>query len=201
MTTKLDETPLYQDALLELGNMAFSHATTALSNLVGVRVDVSCPEFRILPAPTVADVTGSQPSEYHVAMVRVFGDRRGSISLVMARSEARVLCRLLAIEAAEPADAEVEAILAEVANIMSGSALLAIHKFLRVSLVHGHASLRTVQAGEDASQVRVSAAGEVAIVITTRFEIKGQGSTGWLLISLDDIEFFLDALDRAMGET
>lgn len=191
---------MYEDALRELGNVAFSHATTALSTLVGRRVDLASPHVRILPAPSVLDVTQDAESNFHVAIIRIFGERQGSIALIMSDREANELCRMLSLSPPGTPQTPVEvAVLGEVANIMSGSALLAIHRFLGVSLVHGTPLLSLVEATQrKAADIRVTPGDDLAIVITTQFRIDARAATGWLIISLEDIRFFLDALDRAM---
>lgn len=193
------EPGLYDDALLEMGNVAFAHAANALSSLLVRRVDLTAPVTRILTAPTVLDVTADASGDYFVAMVRVFGDRQGTVSLVMDQREARRLAGLLGEHVGKDGSFDT-GLLCEIANVMSGSALLSIYRFLRISLVHGTPTLVVVEGSRhDASRLHVGSGREISIVITTRFGLEAASVTGWLVISLEDIPFFLDALDRVMA--
>lgn len=185
------------DALRELGNVAFSHAATALSSLVGRRVEVAMPSVRVAPPPFV-DETVPREEPVYIISLRILGDRQGLLALFFAQADAAALVDML--EGAEPTPREhlrpaEESVLAEVANIMSGSALLAMYRFLKISLIHGTPQLRLRGANSaETAAARLGWKSESVIIVEAEFMVEEQTSRGTMVISLTDLDFFLDAL-------
>ncbi|HWG91224.1 MAG TPA: chemotaxis protein CheC [Candidatus Thermoplasmatota archaeon] len=187
------------DALRELGNVAFSHAATALSGLVGKRVDISLPSVRIVPT-TEVEGGGSGPDEpLFIVTLRILGDQQGLLALIFGQNDALTLTEMLegvphgTRTTFTPA---AEGILTEVANIMCGSALLAMYRMLRISLVHSVPMIRLRGlSARETNEPLGSIEGDLAILVDAEFSVENRVSHGKMVISLHDLQYFLDALN------
>lgn len=191
------------DALRELGNVAFSHAATALSTLLGRRVDVEIPDVRIMSQAEVEEAVGETRDPIWIVSLRILGEREGVLALLLTQPDGAALVALL--EGREPArEGELtpaaHVVLAEVANIMAGSALLALYRMLKVSLLHGTPTvhLRTRAEAEWSALQRLFAS-DIAIVVEAEFVLEGKKARGLMVISLADLPFFLEALGFPAG--
>lgn len=191
-------TPEDSDALRELGNVAFSHAATALSALVGRRVDLSIPSLEVVSISEAERSIDSGEQTLCVITLRLFGERRGLLALVFAEADALALSDLLegqSVGTRQALTPQAESMLAEVANIMSGAALLAMYRFLKVSLIHGTPMVHLRRAkGHDRAAARLAWGSDICVIVETTFAVEGKVVRGEMIISLVDLEFFLDAL-------
>lgn len=187
-----------RDALAELGNVAFSHAATALSSLVGKRVDLSIPGVSVVTATEVEDLLAKEREALYIITLRILGDQQGVLALVFPESDALALTDML--EGAPvgtrtrhtPAS---EAVLGEVANIMSGSALLAMYRLLRISLIHGTPVLRVRSLQRiERSDILLWMDSGMSIVVDAAFSVADRTAHGQMYISFSDLRFFSDAL-------
>jgi chemotaxis protein CheY-P-specific phosphatase CheC len=90
-------------------------------------------------------------------------------------------------------------VIQETANIMCGSALLAMYRFLRVSLIHGAPAFRILTRDSERRALLHATNEDVSLVVESQFTIGGETVTGEMVISLSDREFFLDALESLGG--
>lgn len=192
-----------QDALAELGNVAFSHAATALSNLVGRRVDITLPVVTIMAAGDAEDALRQEGERLYIITLRILGDQQGVLALVLAERDALALADMLEgspVGTSATLTTAGRAVLTEVANIMSGSALLAMYRLLRISLIHSTPSL-SVSAPMANGRLHgiLDADTDVTIVVDTEFSVHGQVARGKMVISFSDLDFFIDALMNYAG--
>ena len=85
-------TPIEQDALGEIGNIAFGSSATTLSALLGKKVDITTPEVSVIAYENLAD----EFPEPHVAVyVNYVEGFQGINLLVIKREDAQVIADLM----------------------------------------------------------------------------------------------------------
>lgn len=174
------------DALRELGNIAFSHAATALATLVNRRVDVSIPSVRMLDRDHVARELHARNEALLVVSFRLAGDHTGVIAVLFPEVQAWNLLRILQgrPEGAEETDAESASTLQEIGNIMAGSALLAIYRMLGTTLLHSIPAFHRRTPKQLALDPLFP--GPVALVVEAEFIVEEQRARGTMVISPTD---------------
>lgn len=110
---------LQLDALKEVSNIGAGNAATALSMLLGKKIDMTVPSVNIVRLEDIVEASGE--SEVAGTVVRVLGDIAGNILLVFDNITARnIIGKLLG--APESPDSEMgKSVLCEIANIISAS--------------------------------------------------------------------------------
>lgn len=182
------------DALRELGNIAFSHAATALATLLNRRVDVSIPSVRMLDRDHIARELHARNEAHCVVSFRLAGDHSGMIAVLFPEVQAWNLLHILNArpEGTGEMDAESKNTLQEVANIMAGSALLAIYRMLGTTLLHSIPTFHwrtTEQLALD-----TLCPGPVALVVEAEFIVEQRRARGTMVISPNDPAPFLASL-------
>ncbi|MDO7905823.1 flagellar motor switch phosphatase FliY [Paenibacillus sp. JX-17] len=131
-------TPLEQDALGEIGNITFGSAATALSTLLGKKVDITTPKVSIINR-TEFESTFPKP---HVAVhVNYVDGFQGINSLVIKTRDAQVIADLMLGGEGNPEDAELNEIhisaVQEAMNQMMGSSATSMstifNRFVNIS--------------------------------------------------------------------
>lgn len=131
--------PEFIDALTELMNIGVGRAAAMLSDLIGMRIDLSVPSIRLCSANTLAPI--SQPplnSEQVTVIVQSFaGAISGRAALVFTRRNGLALAKLLTgQEAGEELDAELSSVLLEVGNIVLNGILGSLSNMARANLTY-----------------------------------------------------------------
>jgi flagellar motor switch protein FliN/FliY len=85
-------TPLEQDALGEIGNITFGSAATALSTLLGRKVDITTPKVSVIPRKELEDEFPKPHVAVHVNYVDGF---QGINLLVIKTADAQVIADLM----------------------------------------------------------------------------------------------------------
>lgn len=113
---------IYLDILKELGNIGAGNAITALSTMLGKRVDMQVPTVKILEFKEVSDIFGSPDTVIIGIYFDLDGDVKGNILFALdLSSAASLIWNLMGILAnGEFTDLEKSA-LEEIGNIMAGS--------------------------------------------------------------------------------
>ena len=119
-----------KDLLAEVGNIGAGHASTALSDLVGYRVNVTVPKASLVPVTNLSDeVNDEMAIGIHIP---VSGDIDGGVLMLFPRKYALKLSDILMGRevgtATEISEME-ESSLKEVGNILVGNCLTALSRF------------------------------------------------------------------------
>jgi len=85
------------DALREIGYIGANHAATALSRMIGQRIDVSVPIARIMPLVDLPSTVGGKERVVTGIYLPVVGDVVGSVLIVLPRAEALTLADLMPV--------------------------------------------------------------------------------------------------------
>ncbi|MFD1774382.1 flagellar motor switch phosphatase FliY [Paenibacillus rhizophilus] len=131
-------TPFEQDALGEIGNITFGSAATALSTLLGKKVDITTPQVSIIKRSEFEEAFPKPHVAVHVQYVDGF---QGINSLVIKIRDAQVIADLMLGGNGEPKDEELNEIhvsaVQEAMNQMMGSSATSMstifNRFVNIS--------------------------------------------------------------------
>lgn len=115
----------YFDVLKEIGNIGAGNATTALSQLMQCKVDMSVPQVRMLEFKEVGEMMGGEETIMAGIYLGIEGDITGSIMFLLEKQTARHLVdKLMGMEMEGEEFSEMEfSALKEVGNIITGAYL------------------------------------------------------------------------------
>ena len=133
---RLDEFEL--DAFGETANIGFSHAATALSQMMGQRIGVSIPQVALRTADALPDSIAAEHEPVASAVMEVLGDVTGHILFVQSHDDAiRLADVLLGLQPGTTTEfgGMAESCFREVSNILGATYLNALASFLGVSLL------------------------------------------------------------------
>ncbi|WP_251860542.1 chemotaxis protein CheC [Clostridium sp. Marseille-Q2269] len=126
-------TPLQLDALKEVSNIGTGNAATALSQLLGRKIDMNVPDINIVPFEEVMSEIGDEKVAVGV-LVRVLGDTPGNILFVFEKSTALDLVHRLTGMQEEELSEMGNSVMCEIGNIISASYMNAISKFTNLTI-------------------------------------------------------------------
>lgn len=126
-------TPLQLDALKEVSNIGTGNAATALSQLLGRKIDMNVPNINIVPFEEVMAEIGDEKVAVGV-LVRVLGDTPGNILFVFEKSTALDLVHRLTGMKEEKLSDMGNSVMCEIGNIISASYMNAIAKFTNLTI-------------------------------------------------------------------
>lgn len=116
----------YMDVLKELGNIGAGNAMTALSQMLGCKVDMRVPQIKLLNFQEVGAMVGGEEQIMVGVFLGVEGDITGSMMFLVEKSSAKHLINKLMMGMAPEGDDFTEMELSamqEVGNIITGAYL------------------------------------------------------------------------------
>ena len=120
---------MYIDVLRELGNIGAGNATTAIANMLGMKIDMNVPNIRLMEVSKLGTAVGAEDDTIVGIFLEVTEDIEGSMMFLIDIPSARYLVNKLMMTDV-PADqpfGEMElSALKEVGNIIAGSYLSAL---------------------------------------------------------------------------
>ena len=130
------------DVLREIGNIGAGNATTALSQMLNQKMDMSVPKVALVPFNEISDVMGSEDQTVVGIMLGFEGDVEGMMMFLFDTKSAHHLVNTLMMrdkedgveEGAEFSDMDMSA-LNEIGNIVSSSYLTAISKLTNLKII------------------------------------------------------------------
>ena len=135
MTDRKNLTDFQKDAITEVENIGVGHATTSLSQMVNKRVRISMPYMKLIPLVEVpALVRNEDPVVGEI--IQLTGDARGFLLLLLSKSTAKMLIKLVTGETDETKgfDEMEVSVLNELSNIMGGNYISSLSNFLSLSI-------------------------------------------------------------------
>ncbi|WP_309121279.1 flagellar motor switch phosphatase FliY [Paenibacillus sp.] len=131
-------TPIEQDALGEIGNITFGSAATALSTLLGRKVDITTPKVSVIGKE---EVSGTFPSPHVAVHVNYVDGFHGINLLVIKTRDAQVIADLMLGGTGHPVETELNEIhvsaVQEAMNQMMGSSATSMstifNRFVNIS--------------------------------------------------------------------
>lgn len=131
------------DVLKEIGNIGAGNATTALSKILNIKVDMSVPNVALLPFNKIADVVGSEEQIVVGILLGIEGDIDGMMMFLFDMRSAHHLVNMLMMndisqcedEGAESFSEMDMSALNEIGNIVSGSYLSALSGLTAMKMI------------------------------------------------------------------
>ncbi len=121
--------PQAYDAIKEIMNIGAAHSATALSSLVGKRVNISLPEITFDTIEKVPPFFGHTENIESLVVLQFNGDAPGVFVLALPEHSSNILTEHIKKNGhGSP--------LSEVGNILAGQYLRVLAKFLKISIPH-----------------------------------------------------------------
>lgn len=126
---ELDE--MQYDVLKEIGNIGAGNATTALSKMLNVKVDMSVPKVALVPFANISDFIGAEDQTVVGILLEMSDDIDGMMMFLFDLKSAHTLVNMLMNASQEATEdlnfSEMEtSALCEIGNIIAGSYITAI---------------------------------------------------------------------------
>ncbi|MBQ6735843.1 MAG: chemotaxis protein CheC [Lachnospiraceae bacterium] len=131
-------TEQYADLLKELGNIGAGNATSALSQMLDLKLDMSVPEVRLLEFKNVGQAMGGADQIMVGIYLMVEGDIDGSMMFLLSSPSARHLVNIMmqTPDATGENFTEIElSALKEVGNIITGAYLNSLSMMTNLAIV------------------------------------------------------------------
>lgn len=194
------------DALREIGNVGAGNAATALSQMVGRRVDMSVTKVLVLPTDAIAGFLGGLEQNVAAVHMPIYGEVCGISLVFFPLARINELCGMLVgVEENDPFNLSElgQSAIKELGSILTGSYLSALFRFVHIQMIHGvpGLALDMAQAVLDTVLVELEQREEVAIVIETEFLENGKQLTGsfFLLPEAGYLEKLFVAFSKTIG--
>jgi len=198
-------TDFQKDALQEVGNIGIGHATTSLSQMVNKRVWISIPDMKLLPLIEVPAIVRNEEPVVGV-ILELKGDAKGFLLLMLSKSTAKMLIKLVIGEADETKgfDEMEVSVLMELANIMGGTYISSLSNFLSISIGISTPSQAYDMSDAIIDQVLGLMAPDVndVLYLKTEFTISDEKIDGKILIftDADSLKNMLEAINKLVGK-
>ena len=124
-----DVNSMYFDVLKEIGNIGAGNATTAIANMIGMRLNMSVPKVQLLSFPELGSAIGGEEETIVGIYLEVESDIAGSMMFLLRTPSAHYLVNHLMgrdPEYNEPFDEMDLSAIKEIGNIIAGSYLSAL---------------------------------------------------------------------------
>ena len=138
MLTRNEVNQKYFDVLKEISNIGAGNATTAIANMLGLRIDMSVPEVAFLPVEDLGSAIGSEDEIIVGILLGVEEDIDGSMMFLMDMPSAHHIVNKLMMRDDsynEPFDEMDLSAIKEVGNIIAGSYLSALSGLTNLTIV------------------------------------------------------------------
>lgn len=122
-------TDMQFDVLKEIGNIGAGNATTALSQMMNMKIDMSVPKVALVPITEIAGMIGSEETIIVGILLGMEGDVQGMMMFLLTEKSAQTIIGTLLGSAVDVANGigEIEfSALSEIGNIIAGSYLSAL---------------------------------------------------------------------------
>ncbi|MCL1695442.1 MULTISPECIES: chemotaxis protein CheC [unclassified Lysinibacillus] len=208
MTYNQKITSLHLDVLKEIGNIGAAHAATALSNLLGKKIDMRVPKVEMVSFNDMMELAGGSDNAVVGIFLRIEGDAEGSMFFILPIEQANRFIRRLIFDDAfdfkkQPVSELGLSAMQEMGNILSGSYLSALSDFTNLKIYPTVPGLSVDMFGAIISigLIELSHVSDNVIVINTSiFEdgVEDQETVRGHFFLLPDPDSF-DAIFKALG--
>lgn len=192
---------MYFDVLKEIGNIGAGNATTAISNMLNMRVDMEVPKIEFLTFQELPTAISAEEETVVGIYLEVESDIGGSMMFLLKMESARYLVNRLMGRpddyAEEFSEMDLSAI-KEIGNIISGSYLSALSSMTNMAITSSVPYLAIDMAAAILSvpAIQFGQYGDNALLIQTEFgdDVKIQG----FFILMPDVESY-DKILTSLG--
>lgn len=164
----------YLDVLKEIGNIGAGNATTAIANMLNLRIDMSVPTVSFLPVEELGSSIGAEDEIIVGIMLNVEEDIDGSMMFLMDMNSAHHIINRLMMrddDYNEPFDEMDLSAIKEVGNIIAGSYLNALSGLTNLTLLPSIPFVAVDMAAAilEVPAVQFGIMGDNALMIETQF--------------------------------
>ena len=201
MEIELNE--FHYDALNEMGNIGMGNATTALSQLIGKNVRVSIPSLMVVDTENIIEKT--KDVEVVGTIVKIVGDITGGNLIIYQKKHADMLIDIILEGTDHKNDSDMrKSVLSEVCNILAGSYLNALSKFLDITVLPS-IPYQTEGFSSDIFEMadnRLNCDIDHILALTTMFEVETANMSKtidgdmFMLLDSKSLNIILDIIDR-----
>ena len=175
------------DILREVGNIGAGNATTALSQLINAKVDMTVPKVELLDFTELADVVGSAEKLVVGILLNLSGSVDGMMMFMMEYTAARHIVNQLMGTNAEGTEAfsEMElSALKEIGNIIAGAYLSALSSMTQLNIVESVPYMAIDMAGAILSvpAIAFGELGDKALLIESEFNQIENSVNGFFIL-------------------
>jgi chemotaxis protein CheC len=187
----MELTDTHQDTLTELINIGYGRAAAALSELTGRRIILEVPRVAVHPIQEVGDALSSVLKGEVASVHQVFSGPVAGNALLLLDKEAAMMLNSLLLDSSsgQMLAAEREALI-EVGNIVLNACLGVFGNLLQVQVTFAvpRLHLESVEGVLKSISVR-SEELQYALMVHTRFSVRGSDVSGYLVILLGITSF------------
>lgn len=180
----------YFDVLKEIGNIGAGNATTALSQMLGTKVDMKVPQVRLMEFKEVGTTMGGEEQIVAGIYLVVEGDITGSIMFMQKKESARVMVsKLMGMELQGDDFTEIEqSALKEIGNIITGAYLNSLSTLTNLTILPSVPELCIDMAGAILSvpAIEFGTIGDKLLLIQTDFTDDVDMSGYFILVPDED---------------
>ncbi|MBQ5560755.1 MAG: chemotaxis protein CheC [Lachnospiraceae bacterium] len=175
------------DILREVGNIGAGNATTALSQLINSKIDMTVPKVELLDFPALAEVVGSAEQLVVGILLNLSEDIEGMMMFMMEQTAARhVVNKLMGKELSNDAafdEMELSA-LKEIGNIIAGAYLSSLSSLTKLSITESVPYMAIDMAGAILSvpAIAFGALGDKALLIESEFNQAEYSVNGFFIL-------------------
>lgn len=189
------------DVLKEIGNIGAGNATTALSQLINAKVDMSVPKVELLEFKAISDTIGGAEKLVVGILLTLAGQAEGMMMFILEQDSARHLVNSLLgsdtnVED-EFSDMELSA-LNEIGNIIAGAYLSSLSALTNLTITSSIPYMAIDMAGAILSvpAIEFGKIGDKALLIQSQFGEEDKSINGYFILipTLDSYRLILSSL-------
>jgi chemotaxis protein CheC len=188
-----------RDALTELINIGYGRAAGALSELTGYRITLEVPRLGMHPIDEIAPQLTRMVTGEVASVTQVFSGPLSGNALLLLDEKAAVMLSELLTDDVSPSgafDSGAREIITEVGNILLNALLGVFGNLLQVQVSFAVPRLRVDSIDSVLQSITVQDEElQYALMIHTRFRLRANNVTGYLIIILG-----ITSLDRMLAE-
>lgn len=182
-----DVNSLRYDVLREVGNIGAGNATTALSQLINSKIDMTVPKVELLNFSELADITGSPENKVVGILLNLSGDISGMMMFMIEHNAAHQLVRQLlgSNTGDEETFSEMDlSALSEIGNIISGAYLSALSALTSLRITESVPYMAIDMAGAILSvpAIAFGQLGDKALLIESEFNQEEYSVNGYFIL-------------------
>ena len=188
------------DVLREIGNIGAGNATTALSKMLNLKIDMQVPKVDLLEFKELAEVIGGAENLVVGILLTLEGSIEGMMMFVLDKASAHEIVNLLMGGAGGTEDfSEMElSALQEIGNIIAGAYLSSLSTLTNMTVTSSVPYMSIDMAGAILSvpAIEFGKVSDKALLIQTEFGDKGTQVTGYFILipTLESYNIILGSL-------
>lgn len=170
-----DVNSMYVDVLKEIGNIGAGNATTAIANMLGLRIDMEVPNVQLLEVSKLGSAICAEDETIVGIFLEVQNDIEGSMMFLLRMDSAHYLVNSLMMRDQsyqEPFDEMDLSAMKEIGNIIAGSYLSALSTMTNLVIAPSVPYIAVDMAASILSvpAIQFGQYGDNALLIETEFE-------------------------------